>query len=176
MRMTLASLAAPSLALLALAACGGTAANNAATANASANAAAPAPAANEAAPAANNSAAAAEPVLRRETVSGTFSGWEMGDYLWAKIDVPGRETISAQPGPTPVDLFLDANQGRPVTVELATVMANIPENGGPMELQRITAARNAAGTAEQWWAGLSAADRAAAQRRFEQGALSSGAR
>ncbi len=159
-----------SLAALALAACGQTAANNAA-ANATGNAPAPAPVENAPA-AANNSAAAAEPVLRTETVSGTFTGWEMGDYLWGTITVPGREAISAQPGPSPVDLFLDANRGRPVTVEIATVMANIPENGGPTEIQRITAARNAAGTAEAWWQGLSAADRAAAQRRFEQGALS----
>ena len=165
-------LALDSTADLALAACGQTAGNNAAAGNAT-NAAAPAstPAANEAAPA-NNAAAATEPVLRRETVSGTFSGWEMGDYLWAKIEVPGRETIRAQTGPTPVDLFLDANRGRPVTVEVATVMANIQENGGPTEIQRITAARNAAGTAEAWWQGLSAADRAAAQHRFEEGALS----
>ena len=164
-----------SLAAVALAACGQNAGNNTANAGDAANAAEPelvlTRSDNGTAPA-NNSAAAAEPVLRSETVSGTFTGWEMGDYLWAKIAVQGRETISAQPGPTPVDLFLDANRGRPVTVEVATVMANIPENGGPMEIQRITAARNAAGTAETWWQGLSEADRAAAQRRFEQGALS----
>ena len=165
MRLTLVSLTS-----LALAACGQNAGNNAATAN-TANAAAPAPAANDAAPA-NNSSAAAEPVLRRETVTGTFTGWEMGDYLWAHIQVPGRETISAQPGPTPIDLFLDANRGRQVTVEVSTVTANIPENGGATEIQRITAARNAAGTAEAWWQGLSEADRAAARRRLEQGALS----
>jgi len=164
MRLVLISLTA-----LALAGCGQKAGNNAAIANA-ANAAAPAPAANEAAPA--NNSAAAEPVLRRETVTGTFTGWEMGDYLWAHIQVPGRETISAQPGPTPIDLFLDANRGRQVTVEVSTVTANIPENGGATEIQRITAARNAAGAAEAWYQGLSAADRTAAQHRFEQGALS----
>jgi hypothetical protein len=167
MRLTLASLAA-----LSLAACGQNAGNNNAAANAT-NTAAPAPpAANNAAPA--NNSAAAEPVLRSETVSGTFSGWEMGDYLWAKIEAPGRETVRAQPAQAPesIALFLDANRGRPVTVEVATVMANIPENGGATEIQRITAARNAAGTAEAWWQGLPEADRAAARRRFEQGALS----
>lgn len=163
-------LALVSLTSLALAACGQSAANNAAAANA-ANAAAAAPAANAVAPQ-NNSVAAAEPVSHRETVTGTFTGWEMGDYLWAHIQVPGREMISAQPGPTPIDLFLDANRGREVTVEVSTVTANIPENGGATEIQRITAARNAAGTAEAWYQALSEADRAAAQRRFEQGALS----
>ena len=166
MRLALISLTA-----LALAGCSQNAGNNAASANI-ATAAAPAPA-NEAAPAnSSNNSAAAEPVLRRETVTGTFSGWEMGDYLYAHIQVLGRETISARPGPTPIDLFLDANKGQQVTVEIATVTANVPENGGPMEVERITAARNAAGTAEAWYQGLSAADRAAAQHRFEQGALS----
>jgi hypothetical protein len=142
-----------------------------------ANEAAPA---NAAAPAGNPAgnarvhAASHDQVLRSETVTGTFAGWEMGDYLWAHIGVPGRETISAQPGPTPIDLFLDANRGRPVTVEVATVRTQIPEAGGTTEIQRITAARDATTTADAWWQGLSAADRAAAQRRFEQGPLSSG--
>ena len=167
MRLALASTAA-----LALAACSGNAGNNAAgNVGNAANTAAPAPAANEAAPA-NNSAAAAEPVLRRETISGTFTGWEMGDYLYAKIAVAGRDTVSAQPGPDPIAMFLDANRGRAVTVEVSTVMANVSENGGATEIQRITAARNAAGTAEAWWQGLSEADRAAARRRLEEGALS----
>jgi hypothetical protein len=123
----------------------------------------------------NASAASHDQVLRSETVSGTFTGWEMGDYLWAHIQVAGRgEPISAQPGPTPIDLFLDANRGRAVTVDVATVRTEIPEAGGMTEIQRITAARNATMTAEAWWQGLSAADRAAAQRRFEAGALSGG--
>ena len=165
MRLTLVSLAA-----LALAACEQTAGNNNTGNSANAAVSAPAPAAANTAPAGNS--AAAEPVLRSETVSGTFSGWEMGDYLWAKIEVPGRETVRAQPGPSPIDLFLDANRGRPVTVTVSTVRANIPENGGPTEIERITAASNAAGTAEAWWQGLPPADRVAAQHRFEEGALS----
>jgi len=135
--------------------------------------------ANEIAPAGNvagnESASSHDQVLRSETVSGTFTGWEMGDYLWAHIQVAGRhEPISAQPGPTPIDLFLDANRGRPVTVDVATVRTELPEAGGMTEIQRITAARNATTTAEAWWQGLSAVDRAAAQRRFEAGPLSSG--
>jgi hypothetical protein len=117
---------------------------------------------------------APDPVLRRETVSGTFTGWEMGDYLWAKIAVPGRAEISAQPGPSPIDLFLDANRGRPVTVEIATVRASVPEAGGAIEIQRIVAARSPAGTADAWWAALPPAARQTAQRRFEDGALSGG--
>jgi hypothetical protein len=142
------------------------------------NAAEPANAAAPAGNAAGNaqaSSASHDQVLRTETVSGTFTGWEMGDYLWGHIRVAGRaEPISAQPGPSPIDLFLDANRGRPVTVEIATVRTEIPEAGGMTEIQRITAARNATTNADAWWQSLSAADRSAAQRRFEAGPLSSG--
>ena len=133
--------------------------------------------ANEAAPDGNAQASGTshDQVLRTETVSGTFTGWEMGDYLWGHIQVAGRsEPVSAQPGPTPIDLFLDANRGRTVTVEIATVRTEIPEAGGMTEIKRITAARNAATTADAWWRGLSAADRTAAQRRFEASPLSGG--
>jgi hypothetical protein len=137
--------------------------------------------ANEAAPdgnAAGNAQASGtshDQVLRTETVTGTFTGWEMGDYLWGHIRVGGRgEPISAQPGPTPIDLFLDANRGRTVTVEIATVRTEIPEAGGMTEIKRITAARNATATADAWWQGLSAADRRAAQGRFEASPLSGG--
>jgi len=141
-----------------------------------ANVAAPANATEPAGNIAGNAASSShDQVLRSETVSGTFTGWEMGDYLWAHIQVAGRhEPVSAQPGPTPIDLFLDANRGRPVTVDVATVRTEIPEAGGMTEIQRITGARNATTTAEAWWQSLSAADRATAQRRFEGGALSGG--
>ena len=140
----------------------------------SANDAAETPA-NHAATPANATAPTAAgqgPVLRSETVSGTFAGWEMGDYLWARIEAPGREPVRAQPGPSPIDLFLDAHRGRPVTVEVATVRTNIPEAGGETEIQRIVAARSGATSAQAWWQALSAADHQAAQRRFEEGALS----
>ena len=125
---------------------------------------------------ANGVTASPDRVLRTETLSGTFTGWEMGDYLWAKVAVPGSPPISAMVDEAESDeigLFLAANVGRPVTVEVQTVMMNIPEAGGETEIRRISAARNAAGSAESWWQSLSAADRAAAQRRF-QGALNSG--
>ena len=157
---------------LALAGCG----DRAAEANQANAVAANTASANEAAPAGNQSAAAAgedeETELRRETVAATFLGWEMGDYLWARFEAPGREPFTAQPEGSPVDLFLDAHRSQQVTVEIVTVRANVPEAGGPMEIARVTSARTAATDAETWWNGLSEAEQAAAQRRFEQGALS----
>jgi hypothetical protein len=153
---------------IALASCGGDLPAN------QANAAAPAAkaGANAAAPAGNTAAESTDEVLRTETVTGTFTGWEMGDYLWANFTVPGRDPIAAQPGPSPIDLFLDAHRGRQVTVEIATLRTDIPEAGGTAEIQRVAAARTAATDAESWWRGLPEAERAAARRRFEEGALS----
>jgi hypothetical protein len=161
------------IALSLTAGCGRPPANQASAAG---NETVPVRAANAAAPAGNASAAASpDRVLHSETVSGTFTGWEMGDYLWAHVAVEGRSTISAQPGPTPIDLFLDAHQGEPVTAEIATVRTNVPEAGGDTEIERITAVRSGTQTAAAWWQALSPADRLAAQRHFEEGALSSGA-
>lgn len=154
---------------LALAGCG----DGAAEANQANVAAANVASANQAAPVANEAAGEDEETeLRRETVAATFRGWEMGDYLWARFEAPGREPFTAQPEGSPVDLFLDAHRGQPVTVEIVTVRANVPEAGGPMEIARVTSARTAATDAEAWWNGLSEAEQAAAQRRFEEGALS----
>lgn len=156
---------------LALAGCG----DRAAEANQANEVAANTASANQAAPAENQAVAGAEAEeteLRRETVAATFLGWEMGDYLWARFEAPGREPFTAQPEGSPVDLFLDAHRGQPVTVEIVTVRANVPEAGGPMEIARVTSARTAAADAEGWWTGLSEAEQAAAQRRFEEGALS----
>ena len=151
---------------LALAGCGDRGAGgNAATANAAG--------VNQAAPVSNDVAGGPEDVvLRTETVAATFRGWEMGDYLWARFEAPGREPFTAQPEGSPVDLFLDAHRGQPVTVEIVTVRTNIPEAGGMTEIARVTTARTAATDAEAWWNALSETDQTAAQRRFEEGALS----
>jgi hypothetical protein len=156
-------------AALALAACG-----SATAPNGEANAAAPAAnaSANAAAPSANSAEASTDTVLRTETVAGIFTGWDMGDYLWANFTVPDREPIAAQPAMEAIGMFLDAHRGRQVTVEIATVRTVIPEAGGPTEIQRVTAARAGAADADSWWQSLSEADRATARRRFEDGALS----
>jgi len=112
--------------------------------------------------------AAAPPdrILHTETLSGTFMGWERGDYLWARIAVPGRGTISAMPGPTPIGQFLEANRGRRVTVEIRTVLTTLPE-AGETDIRRIVRARNNLGTADVWWRRLNIVQRRAAQRRYE---------
>jgi len=111
-------------------------------------------------------AAPPDRILHTETLSGTFMGWERGDYLWARIAVPGRGTISAMPGPTPIGQFLEANRGRRVTVEIRTVLTTLPE-AGETDIRRIVRARNNLGTADVWWRRLTIVQRRAAQRRYE---------
>lgn len=150
------SLVTAAAACLAAAACGeaGTASNEAA-----------APAAAAAAPAA---APQGEQALRSETVEAVFTGWEMGDYLWATIEVEGREAAGAWVGPSPLEHFLEAHKGRPITVRLDTVRVHIPEAGGPEEIEKIADARAGTLSAVQWWAGLSAAQKKAAEARMEE--------
>lgn len=132
-------------------------------------------AANEAAPVAAAPAAAAAPPAaadgeapRSETVEAVFTGWEMGDYLWANVEVEGREASGAWVGPTPVEHFLEAHKGRPITVRIETASVHIPEAGGSEEIEKIVDARAGDLTAAQWWAGLSAAEKKAAEARLEE--------
>jgi hypothetical protein len=152
------------LAALWLAGCGGSPDSNqsgeaALSFNESAPAPAPAPA-----PAAG---APAETVLKSETVEAVFTGWEVGDYVWANLDVKGRETAGAWVGPPPLEHFLEAHKGKPITVRLDTVAMEVPEAGGKMEIEKIADARAGALTAAAWWKGLSAGQKQAAERRIE---------
>ncbi|MEA3031919.1 MAG: hypothetical protein QOG13_3244 [Sphingomonadales bacterium] len=105
-------------------------------------------------------------VIRTETVTGRLTGWEMGDYLWARISVRGS-VDGAQPGPDPIGPFLEAHRGRPLTITIATVSTWVPEAGGMTEIRRITGAREGRVTALAWWRSLTPARRRAARRAFE---------
>jgi hypothetical protein len=141
-------------ALLALAACEAEPRRNAAAGNAAGNEAAEAP--------------PAETVLKSETVEAVFEGWEVGDYVWASLKVPGRETEGAFVGPTPLEHFLEAHKGRPLRVRIDTVRMTIPEAGGEQEVRKIVDAEAGGVSAAAWWAGLRAEQKAAAEKRMEE--------
>lgn len=117
--------------------------------------------------------AAAQPrerVVRTVNTTVAFAGWERGDYLWANF-VGGRGArLTAMVQQDPIGQFLEAHRGRPVTITIQTVRTTLPE-AGRTTIQRVTGARNAAGTARAWWRRLSPAQRSAAQQRFERAAL-----
>ena len=115
-------------------------------------------------------------VLRTATIEGRVTGMTMGDYLWVTIR-PGRGAeFQAQPAASPVDLFLDAHRNQPLTLQVQDVSRYIPEAAGRQEIKVISAASWGRLTAAAWWRSLSPAQRRAAQRHFERGALSSGGR
>ena len=94
-------------------------------------------------------------VLRSETTTAVFTGWDIGDYVWARLKIEGRDGFGAWSGPSPIDLFLDAHVGKPIAVRIDTILADVPEAGGKIEVPRITAARIGDLTAAAWWASLS---------------------
>lgn len=94
-------------------------------------------------------------VLRSETTTAVFTGWDVGDYVWARLKIEGRDEFGAWSGPSPIDLFLNAHVGRPIAVTIDTILTDVPEAGGKIEVPRITAARVGDLTAAAWWASLS---------------------
>ena len=135
-------------------------ANSAVAVTETANAAAPASNAPSEAP------AGTEKVLKSEQVEAVFTGWEVGDYMWAKLAVEGREPAGAQ-ADAPIGAFLHANKGRKLNVRIDTVMVDIPEAGGETEVQRVGEARLGNLTAQAWWKSLSPAQQQAATRSLE---------
>jgi hypothetical protein len=120
----------------------------------------------EAAPAAHANQSAPEQgpkALKSETVEAVFTGWDKGDYVWARMKVKGRDEFGAWSGPSPIDHFLDAHIGKPLTFTIETIPADVPEAGGTIEVQRIAAARIGSLTAAAWWQSLSPKQRQDAQ-------------
>ncbi|HEY0112724.1 MAG TPA: hypothetical protein VGB59_06180 [Allosphingosinicella sp.] len=123
----------------------------------------------DAAPAANVSAGAPkEKVLKSETVEAVFTGWEVGDYVWANLEVKGREAAGAWVGPAPLEHFLEAHKGKPITVRIDTVRLDVPEVGGEQDVPRIAEAKAGGLTAASWWQSLSPERRKAAERRMDE--------
>ena len=108
-----------------------------------------------------------EEVLRTAVVQATFTGWERGDYLWARLDRGNGRMLSAMPGDEPIGPFLEARRARPLRLWIATVRVTLPE-AGEVEIERIVRARDDTVTADIWWNRLSPRYRRAWTRRYEE--------
>lgn len=135
---------------------------------------APPQAENSAVPAGNEAAApmdanpSRETVLKSETVEAVFTGWEVGDYVWANLEVKGGAASGAWVGPPPLEHFLEAHKGQPITVRIDTVRLHIPEAGGEEEVRRISDAAIGGVSAAAWWQSVPPAAKEAAERRMEE--------
>jgi hypothetical protein len=97
-----------------------------------------------------------------------FTGWEVGDYVWANLQVKDGAASGAWVGPPPLEHFLEAHKGRPITVRVETVRLHIPEAGGEQEVRRIAGAAIDDVSAAQWWTALPPSEKEAAERRMEE--------
>jgi hypothetical protein len=107
-----------------------------------------------------------ERVLRTDVVTATFTGWERGDYLWARLQRDGRRE-NAMPDDETIGAFLEAHRARPLRLWIATVRTTLPE-AGKTEVRRIVFARAGGLSAERWWNELSPRYRRAWLRRYHE--------
>ncbi len=93
----------------------------------------------------------ADKVRAVKTIQGTFTNFEMGDYLHAKFRTPGGKELSLfvmKPG---MEYFLVANKGRRLTLKYEVVDTYIPEAGDVMQIERLASAKAGNVTYESWW-------------------------
>ena len=86
-----------------------------------------------------------------KTVTGTTVGFEIGDYQHVTVQVSGGKRRSFFLGSEGLDYFLAANKSRKVIYTFQVVDSFVPENGGPMRIERLTSAKVGTLTFEHWW-------------------------
>jgi hypothetical protein len=90
-------------------------------------------------------------VIATRTVKGTLKGFEVGDYTHAVIKLQNGKEESYYIGGTGVDYFLALHKGEPMVITYQIVDSYIPEAGGKMKIERISAARAGTETSATWW-------------------------
>ncbi len=102
------------------------------------------------APAPAETAAPEETVKGSQTLSGTFVGFETGDYLHGVFAVPGGEKRSffLERG---MEIFLVDHASEPLELEVQTVETDIPEAGGRMDIERLHSIRAGTASFAAWW-------------------------
>lgn len=91
-----------------------------------------------------------ETIRETKTLTGTFVGFEAGDYLHAMIRQPDGKTASffLDRG---MEIFLVDHQDQPLELTYQVVDTNIPEAGGVMTIERLSAIRAGDQTLADWW-------------------------
>jgi hypothetical protein len=90
-------------------------------------------------------------VIATKTARGTLKGFEVGDYTHAVINLQNGKEESYYIGGTGVDYFLALHKGEPLVITYQVVDSYIPEAGGKMRIERISAARAGKETSAGWW-------------------------
>ena len=85
------------------------------------------------------------------TVQGTFTNFEMGDYLHANFKTSTGKQLSLfvmKPG---MEYFLAVHQGKLLTLKYEVVDTYIPEADGMTKIERLASASAGKVSYESWW-------------------------
>lgn len=93
---------------------------------------------------------AAEKVKATKSLSGTFVGFEAGDYLHGVFARPNgeKESFFLERG---MEIFLVDHAKESLELEVQTVETDIPEAGGITEIDRLHAIRAGNVSFADWW-------------------------
>jgi hypothetical protein len=94
---------------------------------------------------------AADKIRAVKSVTGTTVGFEIGDYQHVTVQVAGGKRRSFFLGSEGLDYFLAANKSRKIVYTFEVVDSFVPENGGPMRIERLKSAKVGTLTFEHWW-------------------------
>ena len=87
-----------------------------------------------------------------KTVTGSFKGFEVGDYMHAVIiKSNGKETSYFLGQNESLQYFLVTHKGQPLTITYQVVDSYIEEAGGVQKIDRISAVRAGTLTDAAWW-------------------------
>ncbi|MBV9960545.1 MAG: hypothetical protein JO360_19105 [Acidobacteria bacterium] len=87
-----------------------------------------------------------------KTVTGTFKGFEVGDYIHAVITKKnGQEVSFFLPQTESVQYFLVTHKGEELTLTYHVVSSWIEEAGGMQTIERLATVKSATETNAAWW-------------------------
>lgn len=87
-----------------------------------------------------------------KTVTGTFKGFEVGDYMHAVIiKSNGKEDSFFLGHAESLQYFLVTHKGQPLTITYQVVDSYIEEAGGVQRIERISAVRAGSLSDAAWW-------------------------
>lgn len=87
-----------------------------------------------------------------KTITGTFKGFEMGDYIHAVITKDnGKEVSFFLPQNESVQYFLAAHKGDSLTLTYHVMSSYIEEAGGMQTIDRLATVKSGTETDASWW-------------------------
>jgi hypothetical protein len=91
-------------------------------------------------------------VKATKTITGTFKGFEVGDYIHAVITkANGKEASFYLPQTESVQYFLVSHKGETLTLTYQIVSSYIEEAGGMQTIERLSAVKSGTLTNAAWW-------------------------